>query len=276
MNSHWSMPSQTIEGAGVTMLHNSGGRLGNVTVPPTNSSIQAEIFQAIDYENLNMVTRTSQNSTGPVVFYQVEVGTILNWRAGIMTQHLKQTSNYSVNQCKTIKLPRALQALPIPFIVGKLKDLSTGMYKCVGHHGGLDRFELSTTFPPKVITGTTPFLNMTIDTAVDASGLLKSMALLEEIKTKVSVTISGKTETMSQNTQMEQNIAYTKSQAGGPSNHDLEVPKEWGNCSAVHEPSLEDLLAEWEGSPHSPFLGNTRLISHMLRAVTSEMTFIIV
>lgn len=275
MNPQWSMPSQTIEGAGVTMLHSSGGRLGNVTVPATNSSIRMKIFQAIDYENLNMVTRMAQNSTGPVVFYQVEVDTILNWRAGIITQHLKQTSNYSVDQCKTIKLPRALRSLPIPFIVRKLKDLTSGMYKCVGHSGGLDRFELSTTFPPKVITGKTPFLNMTIDAAVDALGLLKSMALLEEIKTKVSVTISGKTETMSQDTQMEQNIAYTKSQAGGPSSHDLEVPKEWGNCSGVHQPSLEDLLAEWESSPHSPFSGHTRLISHILRAVTSEMTFIV-
>jgi len=269
--SKWSWPSQTLEGSGSMTIHNSGGKLGNVTVPPSNSTVQQKRFQSTDFENLNMVSRIFQNSTGPAV-YQIEVDTILNWKAGLVTQHLKQNAS----QCKTTKLPNALRLLPIPFIVQKLKDVLMSMYKCVGHVDGLDTFEFKLTdFPPKFITGKSPFLNMTIDAQVDAAGLLKSSSVLQALTMDVSFTFDGKTETMTEHTLMKEDTTYTKSQAGGPSEQDLKIPEEWGNCSTVHTPQLEDLLAEWEGSD-SPFLGHARLIPHMLRAMVSEATSMLV
>merc|ERR1711865_333757 len=44
-----------------------------------------------------------------------------------------------------------------------------------------------------------------------------------------------------------------------------------GDCSTVHEPNVEDLLAEWERSD-SPFFGRTRIIPHTLRAMMAEAT----
>merc|ERR1712206_57694 len=115
----------------------------------------------------------------------------------------------------------------------------------------------------------------TIDVEADADGLLRSSALFQALRLDLSVTIDGKTETMTEVTKTEQEVTYTKSQAGGPTDQDLKVPEEWGNCSAVHTPQLEDLLAEWEGSD-SPFLGHTRLVPHILRAMLSESTSTVV
>merc|ERR1711865_1016404 len=59
----WSMPSQTMEGSGTIVFQSPGGKLGNITVPPTHTSTELNLFQSYDYETMNMATRQLTNMT---------------------------------------------------------------------------------------------------------------------------------------------------------------------------------------------------------------------
>jgi len=273
----WSMPSQTMEGSGTMMIQTSGGKLGNTTVPPTHQSTQENLFQSYDYETMNMAMRQSQNMTQGPIRFQMEIDTILNWKAGSMTTHTKAAfPNQKVQEhCKTIKLPFFLRFLPIGQIIKKVKDMEAALFKCVGHQDDLDNFAFKMEFPPKwvpkTMTDKMPRVNIAMDVDVDAAGLVKSLKLVEGTSMDIKVNVNGKTETMHSETQMLQDMTVSKSRAGGPSEEDLKVPVEWGDCSTVHMPELEDLLVEWERSD-SPFFGHTRIIPHTLRAMMAEAT----
>merc|ERR1712028_294090 len=229
------MPSQTMEGSGTIVFQSPGGKLGNTTVPPTHTSTELNLFQSYDYETMNMAMRQLTNMTQGSIHLQTEVGVILNWKAGLMTKHMKSffPNQKSEQGCKTIKLPFFLRFLPIGQIIKKV--------------------------------------NLAMDADVDAAGLVKSLKLFEGTSTDITVNVNGRKETMHSETQILQEMTYSKSRAGGPSEEDLKVPAEWGDCSTVHEPNVEDLLAEWERSD-SPFFGRTRIIPHTLRAMMAEAT----
>jgi hypothetical protein len=271
----WSMPPQTLEGSGTMVTHTSGGKLGNTTVPPTNQSTQMNIFQSFDYQTMNMATRVSQNMSQGPIHFQMESDAILNWKAGLMTTHMKSSlPNQKVQEhCKTIKLPLLLRFLPIGQIMKKIKDMEAAFFKCVGHHDDLDSFAFSTEFPPKwlpkTMTGKMPRVNLTMDMDVDAAGLLKSYKLDEGVGMDININVNDKKETWHSETRVLQDMTVSKSRPGGPSKKDLEVPADWGDCSTVHMPELEDLLAEWERSD-SAFFGHTRIIPHTLRAMAAE------
>jgi len=273
----WSMPSQTMEGSGTIVIQSPGGKLGNTTVPPTHTSTELNLFQSYDYETMNMAMRQLTNMTQGSIHLQTEVGVILNWKAGLMTKHMKSffPNQKSEQGCKTIKLPFFLRFLPIGQIIKKVKDMEAALFKCVGHHDDLDNFALSMEFPPKWLpksmTGKLPRVNLAMDVDVDAAGLVKSLKLFQGTSTDITVNVNGRKETMHSETQILQDMTYSKSRAGGPSEEDLKVPAEWGDCSTVHEPNVEDLLAEWERSD-SPFFGRTRIIPHTLRAMMAEAT----
>jgi hypothetical protein len=269
------MPSQTMEGSG-TMVIQVSGKLGNTTVPPTHQSTLDNIFQSYDYETMNMAMRQSLNVTQGPIRFQMDVDTILNWKAGLMTTHKKSAfPNQKVQEhCTTIKLPSFLRFLPIGQIIKKMKDMEAALFKCVGHQDDLDNFAFKMEFPPKwvpkTMTGKMPRVNLATDVDVDAAGLVKSVKLVEVVTNMdIKVKVGGKTETMHSESQLLQDMTVSKSRAGGPSEEDLKVPAEWGDCSTVHMPELEDLLSEWERSD-SPFFGHTRIIPHTLRAMMAE------
>jgi hypothetical protein len=264
-----------MEGTGKMMVHTSGGRLGNMTVPPTQASTQEEIFQSFDYETMNMAMHQSQKTTQGTTTLQMEIGSILNWKAGLMTMHTKFAfpNQKDQEQCKTIKLPFFLRFLPIGKITRKIKDMETSFFKCVGHHDDLDNFALKVEFPPKWIPRKllpkTADISLALDVDVDANGLMKSMKMSEGTSMDIHMNVNGKMETMHSETQVLQDLVVNKSRAGGPTEKDLQVPAAWGDCSTIHMPELEDLLAEWE-RPDSPFVGHTRIIPHTLRAMLAE------
>jgi hypothetical protein len=264
-----------MEGSGTMVMHTSGGKLGNTTVPPTQSSTQETIFQSFDYESMNMAMHQSQSTTQGTVSLQMEVDSILNWKAGLMTTHTKFAfPNQKVQEhCKTIKLPLFLRFLPIGQILKKMKDMEAALFKCVGHHDDLDNFVLNMEFPPKWVpkkwVPNTANISLVMDVDVDAVGLVKSLKLSEGTSMDIKMKVNGVTETMHSESQMLQDMVVSKSRAGGPTENDLKVPPEWGDCGTVHMPELEDLLADWERSD-SPFFGHTRIIPHTLRAMMAE------
>merc|ERR1712028_40364 len=136
------MPSQTMEGSGTIVFQSPGGKLGNTTVPPTHTSTELSLFQSYDYETMNMATRQLTNMTQGSIHIQTEVGAILNWKAGLMTTHMKSffPNQKSEQGCQTIKLPFFLRFLPIGQIITKVKDMEAALFKCVGHHDDLDNF----------------------------------------------------------------------------------------------------------------------------------------
>jgi len=151
--------------------------------------------------------------------------------------------------------------------------MEASLFKCVGHHDDLDNFAFSMEFPPKwvpkTMTGKMPRVNISMDVDVDAAGLMKSLKLVEGTSMDIQMNVAGKTETMHSESQILQDMTVGKSRAGGPTEEDLKVPADWGDCSTVHMPEIEDLLAEWERSD-SPFFGHTRIIPHTLRAMMAE------
>merc|ERR1711865_12527 len=189
----WSMPSQTMEGSGTIVIQSPGGKLGNITVPPTHTSTELSLFQSYDYETMNMATRQLTNMTQGSIHIQTEVGAILNWKAGLMTRYMKSffPNQKSEQGCQTIKLPFFLRFLPIGQIIKKVMD-------------------------------------------VEAAGLVKSLKLFQGTSTDITVNVNGRKETMHSETQILQDMTYSKSRAGGPSEEDLKVPAEWGDCSTVH------------------------------------------
>jgi len=271
-NDKWSMPAQTLEGSGTMVIVNAGGKLGNTTVPPTNTTTQMDMFQSFDYEKMNIVQRMSQHMDVSGMHTQVESDMILHWKAGTMTMHTK-SSDGSIDHCTTTKLPMYMRFLPVGKLMEKLKTLEAGFLKCVGHHDDLDTFRARMNFPPKwlpkAMTAKSAHVNYTMDIDVDAAGLMKSLKLDEGVSMDVRTTSpSGKKETMHSESRILQDMTVSKSRAGGPELWDLMVPKKW-NCSTVHMPELEDLMAKWERSD-SPFFGHTRLIQHTLRALMME------
>merc|ERR1712028_181367 len=136
------MPSQTMEGSGTIVFQSPGGKLGNTTVPPTHTSTELNLFQSYDYETMNMAMRQLTNMTQGSIHLQTEVGVILNWKAGLMTKHMKSffPNQKSEQGCKTIKLPFFLRFLPIGQIIKKVRDMEAALFKCVGHHDDLDKF----------------------------------------------------------------------------------------------------------------------------------------
>jgi len=267
----WTMPAQTLEGYGTMTMHSSGGKLGNTTVPPTTQSTEMNISQSFDYEDMNMVQRISQN----MVQGSMDSDMILHWKAGLITTHVKTAfpKGEVHDQCTTVKLPLFLRFLPVGKVIEKIKDMEAGLYKCVGHHDNLDKFGLRMEFPPKwlpkVLTAKSAHVNVTTDIDVDAAGLLKSLKLEEGVSMDVRTTVAGKQETMHTESRILQDMTVSKSRPGGPRPWDLRVPAKWGNCSTVHMPELNDLLAEWERSD-SPFFGHTRIIPHILRTMMAE------
>jgi len=257
------------------VMHTSGGKLGNTTVPPTNQTTEMKIFQSFDYRDMNMVQRISQYMVQGAMQIQVETDMILHWKAGLITTHVKTAlPNEKVHdQCTTIKLPLFLRFLPVGKLIEKIKDMEAGSFKCVGHHDDLDKFGLSMEFPPKwlpkVLTAKSAHVNFTMDIDVEAAGLLKSLKLDEGVSMDIRTTVAGKEETMHSESRILQDMTVSKSRSGGPRPWDLMVPAKWGNCSTVHMPKLEDLLAEWERSD-SPFFGHTRIIPHTLRTMMAE------
>jgi hypothetical protein len=276
-----SMPSsQTLEGAGTMMIHFGGCQLQcNMTEPQAQAPVPLVTSQSYDYETMNMVTRISQKMTdapgGGVT--TAETGAILNWKAGIMTMHSKTRFSGAghppvLEHCKTIKLPFFLRFLPIGQIMKKIKDIELSLFKCVGHHDDLDNFALDMEFPPKwvpkTMTSKMPRVKLAMDYDVDAAGLVKAMKLFEAIsenRTKNNYRYHTESSIL-------QDMVISKSRAGGPTEEDLKVPAEWGDCSTVHAPELEVLLAEWERSD-SPFFGHNRVIPHTLRALMAEAKF---
>lgn len=264
-----------MEGSGSMVIHTSAGRLGNVTVPPTQQSTQEKLFQSFDYETMNMVAHQSQKTTQGTITLQMEMDSILNWKAGLMTMHTKfALPNQKVQeQCKTIKLPFFLRFLPIGQITKKIKDMETALFKCVGHHDDLDNFVFNMEFPPKWVpkkfVPNTANISLAIDVDVDALGLMKSMKMSEGVSMDIRMNVNGKTETMHSESQVLQDVVVSKSRLGGPTEKDLKVPAEWGDCSTMHMPEPEDLLAEWE-RPDSSFFGHLRVIPHTLRAMMAE------
>lgn len=261
------------------MIHIEGCRLPcNTAVPQAQVPVPDPIgvFQSYDYETMNMVTRMSQKVMGGPggIVVTAETGAILNWKAGIMTTHTRQRSSQPEHfpaheSCKTIKLPFFLRFLPIGQIMKKIKDIEFSLFKCVGHHDDLDNFTLDMEFPPKwvpkTVTSKMPRVKLAMDYDVDAAGLFKAMKVFEA----TSANTTTNNDTYHTESSILQDMVISKSRAGGPTEEDLKVPAEWGDCSTVHTPELEILLAEWERSD-SPFFGHTRVIPHTLRALMAE------
>jgi len=260
------------------VIHTSGGKVGNVTVPPNTMNTQmTRFFQSFDYETMNMAMHQVQNISQGSYNSQIQTDSILNWKAGHMTVHTKSLMNdqKAHETCKTVKLPFFLRFLPIGRIMEKMKNIESEFFRCVGHHDDVDEFAFGMQFPPKWVPKfmmpKSARVNLTMDIAVDAAGIMKSYNLVEAVRMDVKMNMNGKIETMHNMTsQVHQDMAFTKTRAGGPSEEDLKVPAEWGDCSTLTlMPELDDLLAEWERSD-SQFFGHTRIIPHTLRAMMAE------